>query len=463
MSRLVIVSNRVAVAKDSGKTRGRAGGLAVAIEAVLRKSEGLWFGWSGEVSRGRPRSPHITEAAGVTYATLDLTPDDRTEYYNGFANRTLWPLFHYRTDLAVYDRQQYQGYLRVNALFARHLARLLKPDDVVWIHDYHLIPMGQELRRLGCRQSLGFFLHIPFPAEQLLLTLPGHEALAKSLLAYDLVGFQTDIDLRAFHDYIRLHAGGQVTRGAMVTAFGESTQSGAFAIGIDTEDFVQMADTTVAQRQFERTRESLHGSRLIIGVDRLDYSKGLHERFRAFERLLEVYPASHDRVSLMQVAPPTRSEVPEYRAIRRDLERLTGHINGRFGQPHWVPIQYMNRSFSRRHLAGLYRAAQVGLVTPFRDGMNLVAMEYVAAQAEEDPGVLVLSQFAGAAQVLPEAIIINPYDIQAVTDAIQHALRMSLDERRQRWLVNMDHLRRNDLAAWRDAFLGALSRIAAAA
>ena len=463
MSRLVIVSNRVAVAKDSGKTRGRAGGLAVAIEAVLRKSEGLWFGWSGEVSRGRPRPPHITEAAGVTYATLDLTPDDRTEYYNGFANRTLWPLFHYRTDLAVYDRQQYQGYLRVNALFARHLAKLLKPDDVVWIHDYHLIPMGQELRRLGCRQSLGFFLHIPFPAEQLLLTLPGHEALAKSLLAYDLVGFQTDTDLRAFHDYIRLHAGGQVTRGAMVTAFGESTQSGAFAIGIDTEDFVQMADTTVAQRQFERTRESLQGSRLIIGVDRLDYSKGLHERFRAFERLLEVYPASHGRVSLMQVAPPTRSEVPEYRAIRRDLERLTGHINGRFGQPYWVPIQYMNRSFSRRHLAGLYRAAEVGLVTPFRDGMNLVAMEYVAAQAEENPGVLVLSQFAGAAQVLPEAIIINPYDIQAVTDAIQHALRMSLDERRQRWLVNMDHLRRNDLAAWRDAFLGALSRIAAAA
>ena len=165
----------------------------------------------------------------------------------------------------------------------------------------------------------------------------------------------------------------------------------------------------------------------------------------------------------MQVAPPTRSEVPEYRAIRHDLERLTGHINGRFGEPHWVPIQYMNRSFSRRHLAGLYRAARVGLVTPFRDGMNLVAMEYVAAQAEEDPGVLVLSQFAGAAQVLPEAIIINPYDTQAVTDAIQHALRMSLDERRQRWSANMDHLRRNDLAAWCDAFLGALSRIAAAA
>ena len=240
-------------------------------------------------------------------------------------------------------------------------------------------------------------------------------------------------------------------------------RTGVFPIGIDAEEFVAMAGSPVAQRQFARTRDSLHGRHLILGVDRLDYSKGIHERLRAFERFLEVYPRNRGRVSLMQVAPPSRVEVPAYMHIRRDLERLEGHINGRFAELDWVPIRYLNRSFPRRSLAGLYRAARIGIVTPFRDGMNLVAKEYVAAQSERDPGVLIISQFAGAARQLTDAIIVNPYDIRGVADALQRGIRMSLGERRERWSAMMASVKRDDVAAWRTSFIGTLRRVPAAA
>ena len=455
MRRIVVASNRVAVARDPTKTTAKAGGLAVALEAALRATGGVWFGWSGEVSKQKQRGPKIIDAGGITYATLDLSAADRNEYYNGFANRTLWPLFHYRTDLTAYDRAFYRGYTRVNADFARHLAKLLKPDDLVWVHDYHLIPLGHALRARGCGQKIGFFLHIPFPTAQLLLTLPHHRELVEALLSYDLIGFQTATDLGSFVDYVEHIAGGQIKRDGTITAYGRTSKAGVFPIGIDAKEFAAMATGSVAKGHYQRTRRSLRTD-LIISIDRLDYSKGMNERFLAYERMLAKYPEMRGQVTYMQIAPISRGEVPEYQVIRRELEQLAGHINGRFAEPDWMPLRYINRSFERRQLAGLYRAAKVGLVTPFRDGMNLVAMEYVAAQAEEDPGILVLSKFAGAAWQLPEALIVNPYDTEEVTDTIWQALRMPPKERRRRWGANMDQLQRNDLDTWRDSFLRAL-------
>ena len=463
MTRIVVVSNRVAVEPDPGKTRARAGGLAVALEAALQESGGLWFGWSGETTQKKQRSPKITTVGQVSYATLDLTRAERNEYYHGFANQTLWPLFHYRMDLTTYERGQDKGYVEVNRLFARSLAKLLRDDDIVWVHDYHLIPIGDELRKLGIPHPMGFFLHVPFPPPEILLTLTNHEAIVRSLFAYDLIGFQTQGDMRAFQDYVTQEAGGEVRRNTIVSAFGRTIRTQAFPISIDTAEFSRMAESAAAKREYSRMTASMRGRKLIIGVDRLDYSKGLREKFIAFERYLDQHARSRGKVVLMQIAPPSRGDVAEYQAIRHDLEQLTGRINGRFSEPDWVPIRYLNRSFQRANLAGLYRSACVGLVTPFRDGMNLVAKEYVAAQAPDDPGVLIVSRFAGAARELSDAVIVNPYDTDDVAEAIGRALTMSRKERIERWSSMMGVLEEHDVTSWRRKFIGALRRTALAA
>ena len=452
MSRLVVVSNRVAPVKG----KATAGGLAVAVLAALRASGGLWFGWSGEVSQSPTTTPALFHVGRVTYALVDLSTEDYDEYYNGFANRCLWPLFHYRADLASFDRRFYAGHLRVNAMMARELAPLLEADDLVWVHDFHLISLGQELRRLGSRHRIGFFLHIPFPAAEVLTVLPSHREIVAALFAYDLVGFQTSDSLRAFHDYVVNEAGGTVGRDGFVRAFGRSVRAAAFPIGIDTRDFAAMATSPGAQRHQQRLAASLAGRDMIIGVDRLDYTKGLVERMLAFERLLERFPGVRGRVSMMQIAPPSRSEVPEYIDIRRQLETTAGHINGRFAEFDWVPLRYLNKAFSRRALSGLFRSSRIGLVTPFRDGMNLVAKEFVAAQNPEDPGVLVLSRFAGAAHELTEGLIVNPFDTDGVAEALARGLEMPRAERKARWRPMMKHLLANDVDAWRARFLEAL-------
>ncbi len=452
MSRLVVVSNRVAPVKG----RASAGGLAVAVLAALREHGGIWFGWSGEVAQTPSNQPDVFDVGRLTYALVDLTTEDYDEYYNGFANRTLWPLFHNRLDLTAFDRRFFDGYLRVNCRLARQLAPLLRDDDLIWVHDYHLITFGQELRRRGCKVPIGFFLHIPFPASEVLVSLPAHQELVRTLFAYDLIGFQTENDLRTFHDYVVNEAGGKVREDGVVSAFGRNTRAGVFPIGIDTEDFAELAETPEAKRQLARLRDSMHGRQLIIGVDRLDYTKGLVERLQAFEQMLETYPAARGRVSLMQIAPPSRIEVPEYSDIRRALETAAGHINGRFAEFDWVPIRYLNKRFSRRALSGALRGSRIGLVTPLRDGMNLVAKEYVAAQDASDPGVLVLSRFAGAARQMNGALIVNPYDLHAVAEALHRGLEMPREERRERWSAMMEGLRQDDVTAWRNRFVSAL-------
>jgi trehalose 6-phosphate synthase len=457
--RLVVVSNRVAMAEPGGKSTG---GLAVGILAALKRSGGIWFGWSGEVTHETPAAAEIVHSRDITYGTLDLARNDYDQYYNGFANRVLWPLFHYRAGLIDFQRGDFSGYLRVNEQFARHLAPLLKPGDVVWVHDYHLITLGAALRELGVEQPIGFFLHTPFPAAEVLRILPPHAKLMRALCTYDLVGFQTETDLNGFRDYITRYAGGQMMASGEVAAFGRRLRAAAFPIGIDVDAIAEQAAESVGGRQMKRLTESLSERALILGVDRLDYSKGLLERFKAFERLLQLFPETRGRVTYMQIAPPTRSEVPEYLQIRRSLEAAAGHINGRFAEFDWTPVRYLNKTFNQRTLSGFLRHARVGLVTPMRDGMNLVAKEYVAAQDPNDPGVLVLSCFAGSARELEDAVLVNPLDIDGVAEAIHDALAMPLAERVERWRAMMATLRKNDIVTWRDSFVAALSEAAAA-
>ena len=454
MSRLVVVSNRVAPVDE---TKPTSGGLAVAVLAALKRSGGIWFGWSGDVSDVPDEAVNKVRSGRLTYATFALSTRDHDEYYNGFANSTLWPLFHYRLDLANFSRRNYTGYRRVNAYFARKLIDLIEPDDIIWVHDYHLIPMAEELRRAGVANRIGFFLHTPLPPLELLLALPEHQELMRSFFAYDLIGFQTAADRRSLLDYAIQEAGGEMAGETIFRALGRTASAEVHPIGVDTDNIERLAAGAAAARYGARLRTSLGGRRLIVGVDRLDYSKGLPERFMSFGHLLNAYPANRNRVSLMQIATPTRTGVPEYVEIRRTLETLAGHINGEFADFDWVPIRYLNKSFARRTLFGLLRTAQVGLITPLRDGMNLVAMEYVASQAPSDPGVLVLSRFAGAAHSIPGAIAVNPYDTEGVAEAVQLALDMPREERVERWQSNMEALRRNDVNSWREAFVSRLA------
>jgi trehalose 6-phosphate synthase len=457
-SRLVVVSNRVA---DPRKVA--AGGLAVALGESLARSGGLWFGSSGTVvdaaDGGTPGEGklHTHRAGKLTLATVDLCREDHDAYYRGYANGVLWPVFHYRLDLADFDAGYIDGYRRVNRMFAHKLNALLEPDDVIWVHDYHLIPLAAELRALGCRQRIGFFLHTPFPPPLILAAIPAHEWLMRALFAYDLVGLQSQADMVHLSRYLLTEAHAEQLGDGHFGAFNRSLRAAAFPIGIDVDDFVELTAADDAQDTLAGLRDQYKDRQLLVGVDRLDYSKGLPQRIRAFRTLLERYPDNRGQVTLLQVAAPSREEVEAYAGIRRELEGLCGAINGDFGDLDWMPIRYMHRTVARKRVPGLYRAARVALVTPLRDGMNLVAKEYIAAQDPQDPGVLVLSRFAGAAEQLSDALLVNPYDTQATADAIQRALHMPLEERRQRHRRLLANIRAQDVHWWREKFLSALA------
>ncbi|MCL1634537.1 alpha,alpha-trehalose-phosphate synthase (UDP-forming) [Luteimonas sp. SX5] len=453
MSRLVVVSNRVALPGAE-----QAGGLAVALKAALQETGGLWFGWSGRTVRGNSGELHEQREGDIRYLTVDLSRDDFEGYYNGFANRTLWPLLHFRPDLVDYNRETHDAYRRVNALFAEKLAKRLKPDDIVWVHDYHLLPLAEELRMRGVESRIGFFLHVPLPSADLIAALPSHNRPFGALTAYDLVGFQTERDLERFQDYLRLYAGGKVVRkGVLLDRAGREFRAGAFPIGIDTPRIAELAADAVRKPGVKRLQASLAGRSLAIGVDRLDYSKGIPERFRAFARFLDRHPEKRGKLTFLQIAPVSRGGVGEYRALKRELEQLAGHINGGYAEPDWTPVRYVNRNYPHATLTGFYRMARIALVTPLRDGMNLVAKEFVAAQDPDDPGVLILSSFAGAARELDSALQVNPYDLDGVADAIATGLEMPLAERRKRWRKMMERVGRYDIHAWRKDFLSALA------
>jgi trehalose 6-phosphate synthase len=454
LNRLVIVSNRVADLDN----QVQSGGLAVALGDALRSIGGIWFGWDGNiVEKGMPIDVRRTVQNDVTVATIPMTEQDYEEYYLGFANTVLWPVCHYRLDLVKFEPSYLEGYRRVNKGFAAALAPLLRPDDLVWAHDYHLISLGAELRALGARHRLGFFLHIPFPPPELLQAIPAHNWLVETLFQFDVIGFQTTIDLGNFRRFVTEHVGGKLLDDGRITAFGRTIVARAFPIGIDVDDFAAAARTPEAASQIERLNRRTIVRSHIIGVDRLDYTKGLPERFRAFRKLLELHPEHSKTVTLMQIAPPTRIEVEAYVNIRTELEQLSGSINGEFGDFDWTPVRYVHRSMSRDTLAALFRGSEAGLVTPLRDGMNLVAKEYIAAQNEEDPGVLILSKFAGAAEELEEALIVNPYNIDDMANAMQIALRMPIEERKERHAALLQRIKTHDVAFWRKSFLDVLN------
>ncbi|KAA5603080.1 alpha,alpha-trehalose-phosphate synthase (UDP-forming) [Blastochloris sulfoviridis] len=450
--RLVVVSNRVSAPDREGKIG--VGGLAVALRAALRERGGIWFGWSGRVAAAPAEHPQIVQRGKVGYAVVDIAPIDRDEYYLGFANRALWPNMHYRLGLTQFSRAEFSGYMRVNRRFALALAAIIQPDDLVWVHDYHLIPFAAELRRLGITNRIGYFHHIPWPPIDVFGALPGSDDLLAALKAYDLVGVQTERDA------------GNLARSFAETPGGTPDAAPriiALPIGIDTAAFRIAAQRAESNSVVARTMSELGARRLVIGVDRLDYSKGIVERLESFERFMISNPDRRGNVMLLQISPPSRSEVLEYEQLGRQTDETLGRINSTLGDPSWMPIRFVKRAYTHAVLAGLFRNAAVGLVTPMRDGMNLVAKEYVAAQRPDDPGVLVLSRFAGAAAQMREALIVNPFDKFEVAEAISTALLMPKDERIARWRVLFDGLCRQDIGWWTQSFVDALTGSANAA
>jgi trehalose 6-phosphate synthase len=454
LNRLVIVSNRVADLEN----QAQSGGLAVALGDALRSIGGVWFGWDGNiVEDGSPLEVSKTVQDNVTIVTIPMTERDYQEYYLGFANKVLWPVCHYRLDLAAFEPAYLEGYKRVNKSFATALAPILREDDIVWAHDYHLMSFAAELRARGAKQRLGFFLHIPFPPPELFQAIPYHDWLIEALFQFDVVGFQTSNDVLNFRRFVSSHANAEVHEDGRISAYGRTIVALSCPIGIDVEEFAAAAQTREAALQIERLNRRTVVRSHIIGVDRLDYTKGLPERFKAFRKLLETHPEHTKTVTLMQIAPPTRIEVEAYANIRKELEELSGAINGEFGDFDWTPLRYIHRTMPRDTLAALFRGSEAGLVTPLRDGMNLVAKEYVAAQNEDDPGVLILSKFAGAAEELEEALIINPYDIDDMANAMQTALKMPLPERKERHGALLNRIKKHDVRYWRKCFLSVLT------
>ena len=455
---VIVVSNRVARAKTDEPV---AGGLASALIPMVKESGAIWVGSSGhaaDATQTRDSFAKIEAHGTGALATVDMPAKHYRGYYEGFSNSALWPALHSRPDLIQVTAEEYASYREVNAFMARALLRFNNPEAVFWVQDYHFLTLGAELRRLNVKRPIGFFLHTPWAERRTVASVPHHVDLVSAMLAYDLIGFQTDDDRRNFEDYLQFELGLRTVDGTVASKYG-MTRLATFPIGIDVDEFATRAVKSVARADVSRLRASLQGAKLALGVDRLDYSKGLANRMRAFDRLFELEPSLKGKVSFLQVAVPSRGNIRAYRELKAELASLVGEINGRHGEVDWTPIRYLNKGFAQSTLAGFYRVAHVGLVTPLHDGMNLVAKEYVAAQNPFDPGVLVLSSFAGAAKELDAALIVNPHDIDGMARHIAQAFNMSLDERRERWTSMVAKLRRSSVQSWFSDFLQALGDI----
>lgn len=450
MSRLVIVSNRA----PSIDGKSDSGGLVVALKDALKARGGLWIGSAPSTSDEPSPTILMHERPDFDIGLFELEPELQRNYYLGYSNSVLWPAFHGRLDLLDVQADYSKAYRTVAHDIAGMIAKVIHEDDLIWIHDYQLIPLAHELKQRGLNNRMGFFLHIPLPDLQTFKAVPDWQDLSNWFAAYDMIGFQTRRDLANMIDIFRHTLNGELRFNGNIDIRGREISLGCFPISIDVKGFAEMAADKA---------KSIEPAPLprLIGVDRLDYSKGLPQRLAGYEQFLEDYPDYRGRVSMLQIAPPTRDDVDAYRDIRAELEATTGRINGRFGTVDWVPLQYIHRALPRDELAVLYRYSQVGLVTPLFDGMNLVAKEFVAAQDPEDPGVLLLSQFAGAAEEMKEAIIINPHDPHGLAQAIRTALDMPIAERRKRHAALFERLAENDVSKWSATFLNRLEKPAA--
>ncbi|MGB5985911.1 MAG: trehalose-6-phosphate synthase [Desulfobacterales bacterium] len=471
--RLVIVSNRLPIVLNQTpegfwRVAPGSGGLVTAMAPILKDRGGLWIGWPGSTeSEGMDFDALLAEATdggGYTFKAVPLSRAEVEDYYYGFSNEVLWPLFHDLQTRCNFDPRYWRMYCEVNRKFAEVTARNSSREDHIWVHDYHLIRTGQALRDLGSRAKIGYFLHIPFPPLDLFLKLPWRFEILNSLLAYDLVGFQTPRDKRNFVQCLRaIRRDVPVKgRGQVVLAEGEERQVriGNFPISIDFDEFARQATDPGVDQRVEQIRTNLSSEELrrtlLLGVDRLDYTKGIPERLQAFAIALKHYPELREKISLIQIVVPSREKIPKYQELKLEIQRLVSDINGRYGQTGWVPIHYIFRSVDRAELVALYRAADIALITPLKDGMNLIAKEYCAANIE-DQGVLIMSEFAGAAgQFQRQALLVNPYDREGVAAAIASACAMPRAEAKRRMKTLRRKVRKSDIYWWVDAFLNAV-------
>ncbi len=466
--RLVVVSNRLPVVfrrtEEGWKTEPGAGGLVSALLPVLRHRGGTWIGWPG-TDGSEDLNQALAETSGTAGYALQpvhLTAQEVDYFYHGFANEIIWPLFHDMQSLCNFEPIYWQVYCDVNRKYADAIMRSSScgPDDFVWVHDYHLMNVAKELRAMGSNARIGFFLHIPFPPLDLFVTLPWRSQLIAALLQYDLVGFQTVRDRRNFVRCVRSLMGEVRIQGkgnVVVADIGNrQVRCGAFPISIDFEAFMRQAASAQVGAKAKELHSLLPDRRLVLGIDRLDYTKGIPNRLNAFYNLLTRFPQLREKISLIQVVVPSRVDIPEYGELKITIEQLVGRINGEFMRPGgWVPVWYVYGSLTRVELLAYYRAADIALITPLRDGMNLVAKEYCAASIEEDC-VLILSEFAGAAtQMRHGALLVNPFDIEGVADALKQAYDMNIRERRARMRRLRRSVREYDIFWWVDSFMHA--------
>lgn len=470
--RLVVVSNRLPVQirkNESGQLHAMpsSGGLVSALTPIMAEHGGTWVGSTGIASHGEAHDGEVrkvlastTRGSALRYVPVFLSAEEQTNFYEGFSNEILWPLFHDLQSRCNFAPRYWEYYERVNQHFAATSLKASQPGDVIWIQDYQLMDVGRQIRKRRPEGTLAFFMHIPFPAPDIFEKLPWRRSILEGLLEHDVIGLQTPRDERNLVACIRAFLpDAELEREhdhRLVKYRGRTTRIQAFPISIDFRQFAEgAAHPEVGRRAFE-IRRQLNGVRIAVGIDRLDYTKGIPERLRAFARLLRDYPATRGRISLYQVVVPSRENITWYRRLMHEVEQLVTHINGEYSQPGWVPIHYVHRSLPRKELLALYRAASVALVTPLKDGMNLVSKEYCAARTEND-GVLILSEFAGAAPELQRgALLVNPYDELGIAEAINRALDMEPTEQRRRMMRMRAWVRRHDILHWRDNFFAVL-------
>ena len=457
--RVVLVSNRTPTVFTPSSVEERrnlpVGGLVSCLRPFLEAQGGIWMGWDGN-SDGQvaPVTTTITDVEGISLASVSLSRDEVEGFYNIFANRTLWPIFHSFPDKATFSHDSYRVYRNVNRKYAAALMDLLRPGDLVWVHDFHLFPLGLELRKLGWTGKIGFFLHIPFPPSEIFGIMPWARELLTCLFDYDLVGLQTPKYLHDLQESL-VDELGAVIDGDTAHHQGRTMEVRSFPVGADAQAFQEMAVSQVPSRVSRFLEDLPKDRQLLLGVDRLDYTKGIVQRMQAMEQLLDDHPELRGHVTLVQISAPSRVTIPEYTRERERLDSLVGTINGKFGEVHWLPIHTLHRPYSQQDLALLYREADACLVTPLRDGMNLVAKEFVASQTS-DPGVLVLSRFCGAAESMHEALMVNPYDFQETASAIYRALTMPGPERQRRWKALFEDVSSHTAHDWCYSFLAAL-------
>ncbi|MFA5309436.1 MAG: trehalose-6-phosphate synthase [Dehalococcoidales bacterium] len=465
-TRIVIVSNRLPVelekdAEGAWQAKVSPGGLVTALSPVVKEKQGMWIGWPGIME---PESPEEIlaegeEELGFTLKPVMLTQEEYDKYYLGFSNEILWPLFHDLQSRCNFEPSYWAAYEAVNRKFARVIAENTTPNDYIWIQDYHLMLAARELRALAPDRRIGFFLHTPFPPPDIYNKLPWRQQILKGLLEFDLLGFQAARDRNNFlhcvgasNRNLRFDARRQISR---IKMQGRAVRVGVFPISIDYDEFAHEAATKSAVERTEELRRVTANCQIILGVDRLDYSKGIPEKLKAYRMALELFSELRGMITLIQIIVPSRENIPEYQVMRTEIEQMVSEINGQFGHPGWTPINYMFRNLSRNELVSYYNAADVALVTPIKDGMNLVAKEFCTANIDED-AVLILSEFAGAAyQMGRYALVVNPYDVAGIANAIHHAYLMPVEERKARMRKLRTLIRRRDIYWWLDRFLKA--------